>query len=130
MDTETELEIEVISRDGSIQDGHLILAERTQPERLKAAIRSFAIFALLAVAAAFIPVLHFILVPLCTVGAFFMAFNSYFDSHEIESGELICSQCKTKHLVEARSEIYPLVYECDKCGSRLTGYRRSGSLDD
>lgn len=127
---ETELEIEVISRDGSIHDGHLILAERTQAERIKAAVRSFAIFAVLAVLSAFIPVLHFILVPLCTIGAFFMAFNAYFDSHEIESGELVCSQCKTRQLIEARSEIYPLVYECDKCGSRLTGYRRSGSLDD
>lgn len=125
-----EFEVEVISRDGSIRDGHLILGERSHGERLKNAFKSFGIFAVCAVFAAFIPVLHFILVPLLTLGAFFMAFNSYFDSHEIESGEMICSQCSTLQLIEPRSEIYPLIYECDKCGSRLTGYRRSGSLDD
>ena len=127
---ETNSEVEVISRDGSIETGHLILSERPHSERLKKALKSFGIFAVAAVFSAFIPILHFILVPALTIGAFFMGFNSYFDNQEIEAGEMICSKCKTVQLVEARAEIYPLIYECDKCGSRLTGYRRSGSLDD
>lgn len=123
-------EIEIISRDGSIKDGHIVLIEKAQNVRVRAALKSFGIFAVAALLGALIPVLHFILVPLLTLAAFFMAFNSYFDSHSIGSGQIICAKCGHTQIIEARAEIYPLVYDCEKCNSRMNGYRRSGSHDD
>lgn len=117
------LEVEILSRDGSIREGHLILKERSAQERIGRAAQAFLIWMLAAVAAFFIPILHFILVPAFVLVAIFMAANGLFDVFKIESGEIVCAHCKNKNIVEAQNETYPLHLDCENCNARLTGYR-------
>ncbi len=120
---EHPLEVEILSRDGSIREGYLILKERTPQERIKRAVQAFFLWMLAAGVSVFIPVLHFILVPAFVLVAFFMAANGLFDVFQIESGHIICNHCGTNNIVDAQPETYPLHIDCDHCDARMTAYR-------
>jgi hypothetical protein len=120
---EHPLEVEILSRDGSIREGHLILKERQPQERVTRALKAFCMWMLAAAVAVFIPVLHFVLVPAFVLVAIFMAANGLFDVFKIESGEIVCSRCGTTTPIEERAETYPLHIDCDHCDARMTAYR-------
>ena len=117
------LEAEIFSRDGSVRDGFVLLKERTHQERLARAVRSFVTWSLAAGVSLFIPVLHFILVPVFILAAFFMAANALFDVFRIESGEAICARCGALNKIEPQVESYPIHIDCSQCDSRMTAYR-------
>lgn len=119
------LEVEILSRDNSLREGHLILKERSAQQRIVRALQSLALWLVAAFIALFIPVLHFILVPVFVLAALFMASNAIFDVFKIESGEAICARCNFKNNIEEQNESYPLHVDCENCDSRITAYRAS-----
>ena len=120
---EHPLEVEILSRDGSIREGHLILKERPLQDRVSRAFKAFGLWTLAAILAVFIPVLHFILVPAFVLVAIFMGANGLLDAFKIESGELTCARCGTVSHIDARAETYPLHIDCEHCDARMTAYR-------
>lgn len=122
-DKEHPLEVEILSRDGSVREGHLILKERSPQERMIRSAKAFGLWGLAAVAAVFIPMLHFILVPAFILIALFMAANALFDVFFIESGEITCARCGTATGIETQGETYPITIDCEHCDARMTAYR-------
>ncbi|MEK6554718.1 MAG: hypothetical protein AABZ31_05730 [Bdellovibrionota bacterium] len=122
-DKEHPLEVEILSRDGSIREGYLVLSERTPQERVVRAVQAFFLWMLAALISLFIPMLHFILVPAFILVALFMGANGLFDVFKVESGEITCARCGTVNHIEAQNETYPIHIDCDHCDARMTAYR-------
>lgn len=96
--------------------GHAVLAKIPGVVRMRKAAKSYLIFLGLAVAAIFVPILHFILVPGFLLLSIFMAINAYVDGVEIANIELKCEKCNSDiTLPEKRADQYPFWVKCTHC---------------
>jgi len=87
-------------------------------EKMKNALKKFSILLLLAIGSIFIPVFHFILVPLFIILAFVFGYKAYSIQYNLHLGEsCLCVQCK--HPLKSQYFLnQEMRLNCEKCFSR------------
>lgn len=94
-----------------------ILKLSTQ-DRLILSLKKFFLFLSMAVLAVFIPVLHFILVPIFLILSFALGYKAFQFNHRLEFDNV----CKCLQCPQALKQNYllkdDLKFKCDECGSR------------
>ena len=90
-------------------------------QRIGRAIGGFALWFLAAVAVAFIPVAHFLLVPLCLVGAFVTLVVRIGTTARVRSATGTCPDCGTEQCLDIHGAWrLPKDVTCRNCHRRLT----------
>lgn len=109
----------VLSSDQSkFFDVNTKLDELSIKNRLARAAKIFFLLFIIAVVSVFIPILHFLLVPLFLVLSFFMAFKAYQARYKLNlKTQRLCFNCN-KPLSEYFLLTEDLKFKCDGCGSR------------
>lgn len=101
---------------------NLQLAQLSPTNRLKIAGRTCVAFLMAAVLSIFIPVLHFVLVPVFLISAFVMFFIQYGKVSYIDLGGFSCPRCggnlNQKRVFQNNKDIYSKVY-CYHCRSSM-----------
>ena len=93
------------------------LEEISRTERLARAGKSLGIFWVCAVAAIFIPIVHFFLVPSLLLAGLFFAANGYSDSLRLKSKDFQCLKCGTNLSLPSVSDQFPKWGTCSNCAS-------------
>lgn len=65
--------------------------------------------------AVFVPILHFVLVPVLLLCALVFGIATWMDKAEILRGEFNCPQCQKLNTLPRESESFPRTYRCQHC---------------
>lgn len=95
----------------------LPLVEIPKRERVLRAGKSLGILWACAVGAAFIPMLHFILVPGFLLAGILFAANGYSDDQRIGDPKLTCLKCKSPLSLKDLADQFPKYLRCESCGA-------------
>lgn len=87
----------------------------TVQERIQRTIKVSGFIFLAAFFSVFIPILHFVLVPLFLIGSLVFGIATWLDKAEILSGGFNCPQCKKSNNLERESETFPKSVRCQSC---------------
>ncbi|RME89985.1 MAG: hypothetical protein D6767_07590 [Candidatus Hydrogenedentota bacterium] len=113
-------EIEVIAKiDNKTSTGKLIAEEIPESVRKKSALKIGGLLFLLALAAVFIPILHFVLVPGLMISSFVGAYMQYKKAEKILQAEIACPNCSSPLEVTGTPK-FPLHTDCRNCMSQVT----------
>jgi hypothetical protein len=88
-------------------------------ERAKLAAKILALCWGAAFLCIFIPVLHFVLVPLAILIGIFMAYRQLNFHFQMKSAEILCPNCEAKFESDKNSFNWPKIENCRKCESSL-----------
>lgn len=98
----------------------LTVKEWSSGERLKRALKLLAKSWGVALAAVFIPLLHFFLVPLFVLGGLIGAALVYGAEKSLEKGEGTCPSCGAPVSVAKRwNLVFPFAFHCENCQARI-----------
>jgi hypothetical protein len=86
-----------------------------QKERMKRALKAGGIFFGLAIVCIFLPLVHFVLVPLFLLATPLVATYIYGQTQIIVGGEGVCPECQAPFEVAGTSRDLPLDDLCGKC---------------
>lgn len=95
-------------------------------ERIKEGFRAGRYFWLLAIPSAFIPLMHFILVPLFVVLGTVRAWSYWTTPGVLRNGAVECPRCHEKVVLENIPDAFPVKVLCEKCGYQLRLYEARG----
>jgi hypothetical protein len=101
-------------------DGHYLIYKYTHGERVFRCLKFFTLFFVLAIASAFVPFLHFILVPLFVLLALLFGYFSYFDKENIIQAEGQCPYCLKTTSIARASMTLPFTDLCVNCRQVMT----------
>lgn len=99
-------------------EGEVLVLKRNRSETLKSAIISALIMLLVTIVMAFIPLAHFILVPLGLIATVIIFVAESNKSEKILSGSGTCPACKKEFKIMSRNYRFPFADPCSEC-SRL-----------
>ena len=112
--------ISIKSNDGAANSGELTISVLTQGERLARAGKVLAICWVLAIITAFIPVAHFVLVPLFGLAGPVAAFMKYAAEEVTENAVGICPECSKEVTIELDpADKLPKWTYCPACSKPL-----------
>lgn len=111
------VECEVLGQKGS---GTFARQDLSSHERMIRAARSFAIGFGVTFVTVFIPILHFILVPLGLILTGVFTFTTYMERGQVKDGEVVCPNCGHKMSFGQQAESWPLAQRCGGCSSLMT----------
>lgn len=106
-----------------VTTGSAIRRDLTSGERLLRSFRSIAIFWIVALLSVFVPVLHFILVPLFIILGIVFGIMTFLQSSLILSGTVLCPSCKAEVQLVPNAESWPREQRCTSCYLMLKIYR-------
>lgn len=92
----------------------------TMTERLRRMLKIFGMLLAAAFVAVFIPLLHFVLVPVLLLGAILFGVLAWIDRAEILRGEFPCPQCQKINTLPRGSEDFPRDTRCQHCYFTVT----------
>ncbi|GIL18645.1 MAG: hypothetical protein BroJett040_23960 [Oligoflexia bacterium] len=98
---------------------NLELQQLSQKERVKRAGKSFFFLFGLALAAIFVPVLHFVLVPLFLLLAPIVGFFQYQKTEHLMIRQVRCSRCQKEFQVNEWIKELPTRIECSHCAENI-----------
>ncbi len=84
-------------------------------ERLRRMFKVGGLLFAAAFAAVFIPILHFVLVPVLLLCAMIFGVATWLDKAEILRGEFPCPQCQKLNTLPRASESFPQTSRCQHC---------------
>jgi len=111
-------------KEGTQGDSEVTILSWTSRQRIVRALKLLLGLWALMVAAVFVPILHFILVPLLLVGGPVAAYLSYRQKEEIPATNLLCPGCKQIVQLAASNVLWPLHLRCGNCGRFLRVEKR------
>jgi hypothetical protein len=85
--------------------------------RVQRALKSLGIFWAAMVLGAFVPMLHFILVPGFFLAGLFFAANSYYDDVEVSRDPIPCVKCGQPLKLDNYGDHFPKSAHCSSCGA-------------
>lgn len=91
----------------------------TPSQRTMRAMKSLGIFWGLAVFSVFLPVAHFVLVPMFLILGPIFAVSTYKQDASIVAKALVCPECKEPLKVSSQKMKWPLLLVCDSCKTRV-----------
>jgi len=86
-----------------------------KPERMWRAARMLGILWAIALVAAFIPILHFFLVPLFLLLGIALSIMTWLEKAFVEGGEIPCPNCGKTISLEKCAESWPKTQRCPGC---------------
>lgn len=105
--------------------GEIEITALSPRERLQmVALRSGTLF-LLAIAAVFIPILHFILVPALLLASVLAGLSAWRFQSKIKSGKVKCPHCTRPIEVQPAPLSWPILTVCQNCASSVRLYQTS-----
>jgi hypothetical protein len=127
MDKEGFQQVEVIcTLDSQTTTGHVWRRDFTRTDRMTRALKMGGIFFGVTFITLFIPVLHFVLVPLFLLLTVVFGFNAWMEKGEVLKGEVLCPNCSEKFLFSREAEGWPKSQRCPKCTFLLSFDIRRG----
>lgn len=88
-------------------------------QRFMVAAKKAGLFFLFAFVSIFVPVLHFVLVPLFLLVMVWTFFHQYKFKTWISEFKYTCPGCKQQAVVVAQAFAWPLYFNCDHCHAKL-----------
>lgn len=104
-----------MDRDAQPTSGTIRIQHWGRSDRLRRALRASGICSLFAMIAVFIPLLHFVLVPLLILAAPIVGFVLYGQESAVLGGEGKCPACGADFLVAKSANKFPLNDLCTSC---------------
>lgn len=95
--------------------GYVERRDYPMPERLQRMLKILGLLLAAAVVAVFIPILHFVLVPVLLICALVFGAATWMDRAEILRGEFTCPQCQKLNSLARESENFPRTTRCQHC---------------
>lgn len=96
-------------------EGFVERRDYTASERFKRAGKISSLLFLGAFASLFVPILHFILVPVLLICCVVFGVLTWIERAEIRRGEFTCPQCKKLNTLSRQSESFPMNLRCSHC---------------
>lgn len=104
---------------GQSSEGFALRRDFTTDEKVKRAGKALGILWLVAFFTVFIPILHFVLVPLFFLGGIGFAVVTYMEKGLLLSGEIPCPNCKKPVTLPEETESWPNARRCPSCHTDL-----------
>ena len=95
--------------------GHAFRREFSKSERAQRTLKVGGILFGVTLLTAFIPVLHFVLVPLFLILSLVFGLNAWTEKAEIQSAEAPCPSCAEPTRLGTQAEGWPKTQRCPKC---------------
>lgn len=105
----------ICEADGKNTKGRAQCRDFSTAERAQRALKLGGILWLLAVIAVFVPILHFVLVPLLLIAGLVFGFSAWMDRGEILHGEFPCPVCGKTNVLAKQSASFPKTILCSHC---------------
>lgn len=112
-------QVVLTSPSGKQQDATVTIAEWTPQERLRRGLKFFGICWGAAILTIFIPILHFILVPLLLLAGPVAGYHFYQQERMMLGGQAICPQCGAPLQIEKGPAKWPAEELCTVCRTAL-----------
>lgn len=119
MENVIEKKVVVKTRDGKTSLGKVSIQQWSQPERLKRALKFGGFSWLLAVGSVFLPIAHFILVPLFLLAGPVVAILTFKQESVVLGGETICPSCQKPLPIVRSPNKWPLGDLCSSCQNHV-----------
>jgi len=119
-----EIAVIVNASNGSALDAEVQKVHLPAGERLARAGKRLGILWGAAIVCLFIPIVHFLLVPLFLITGLALAIVAFLGSIRIIGSELICPDCKNTFNLPETRESWPIDYSCPRCTRYLWIERR------
>lgn len=110
-----EVAVKIVSSDEKVAHGLVYIQEWTHPQRVKRSIQWGLIFLGIALFCVFIPILHFVLVPLFLLVAPVAAYSTYTREKVVLGGTGHCPKCLEVLPIEKSSVDWPIRDLCTRC---------------
>lgn len=110
----------VCTLDGRRSLGRGLSRLYSSSERFGRALKAGGLWLLVAFLAVFVPVLHFILVPLFILLSLVFGVSIWIEKGELVEGEFICPNCNHLNRLEHESDDWPKQRRCSGCSFLLT----------
>ena len=111
--------VSIFGKPDKHSSGEVFIQQWTPQQRLLRALKAFFIWFFIALVSLFIPILHFILVPLFLLAAFVMGFIVYAHSSMVLGGTGSCPFCGAAMEILKKPNQWPLDDICDKCSRHV-----------
>lgn len=113
-------QITISSGDAHPSKGQIQIRDFSSGERLGRAILRGGIGLALTIVAIFIPIAHFVLVPLGLLVSVLLVISAMNQSGVIESGTATCPSCNATISIYRRSKKFPFTDICESCHRSVT----------
>ncbi|MGE0528457.1 MAG: hypothetical protein AB7G93_19800 [Bdellovibrionales bacterium] len=120
----------ICSVDDQKTEGYVLRRDLSRHERLLRAGKMLGLLWLVMFFTVFVPILHFVLVPLFFVLGLVFAFTSWMETGEVISGEITCPNCQKLMELSRESEQWPKTQRCTGCSFTLQVTPRSPPVQD
>ena len=111
--------IVVQSPSGKVQEATVTVVEWSRQERLRRAFKFGGMCWGAAIIAVFIPILHFILVPLLLLAGPAAGYYFYHQERMSQGGQSVCPQCGASLKIEKGAAKWPAEEMCTACHTML-----------
>ena len=102
-----------------LTQGSVLVEQEPQKVRLKKAYKIFGVFWALMVLSVFIPIAHFILVPLFFLAGPIAAVSAYSIERRIRKSLVVCPKCQKQSPVPEMKERWPVNDSCSHCRTQI-----------
>ncbi|MBN8550439.1 MAG: hypothetical protein J0M12_14085 [Deltaproteobacteria bacterium] len=111
--------VRILGKPDKESSGTVHIKHWTPQERLLRALKTFAIWFFIALLSVFIPILHFVLVPLALLLAFIFSFMAYGQSSVVLGGSGSCPFCSARLDIVRKPDRWPLDDICSSCSRHV-----------
>ena len=101
--------------DEKTEFGSVDLKLYSSGERSLNALKILGILWAIAGFSVFVPILHFVLVPLFALLGLVGAVSAFMTKARIKNGEFLCPSCKVKNVLSPQDESFPKNIRCTSC---------------
>lgn len=114
------------SVDDKVTTGNGLLQKFSNSERFARTLKLGGIWIFVILLSALVPILHFVLVPLCLLLSLIFTYSTYVESGQLVKGEFPCPKCQKLNLLANESDDWPKQRRCCACGFLLTLSKTTG----
>jgi len=117
-DNSTLVSAKIVGRNGDqaiFKSAEVYVRHWTQKEKALRTIKSFTVWLMIAIISVFIPILHFILVPIFLLACLIFTFSAYSKSSIVVGGLGTCPYCNKPFDVASADNRWPLSDVCSSC---------------
>lgn len=112
--------VEIQSQSGQKSSGIIKIRQLGLKERMTTGFKKLGFFWLIALGVLFIPILHFILVPLFFFLGLFFCIRICMQLELVDQGNGKCPACSNEIVFGSARPVWPLNEICPKCAEELT----------
>lgn len=107
--------VKILSHNGNEKLGEVVIEEFSKADRFKRTFKFLGLFWGLAIASAFIPLAHFILVPVFLIIGALSIGIVYPVQTIVQGGTGLCPYCEASFEIVRMKDAWPLIDQCTKC---------------